>query len=154
MAGAYYERVYGEKYNGKLTTTEIAKLVREEIKAEVKAGTLPKGKYSVRSSYFAGGSSIDARISNLAVDAVYNPEYVEAVAKKEDTGRYTFMSEIYTPEVQAVTDRVRGMLAAYNHDGSDSMTDYFDVKFYSHVTLDWSWTDPILKAAVEAVNNA
>ena len=151
MAGQYYERVYGEKYDHNLTTTEIAKLVRNEITAEVKAGRLPKGKYSVRSEYFAGGSVIDARISNLDVKAVYNQEYVEAVAKGEDTARYTFMNEIYTQEVRAVRDRVDAMLRAYNHDGSDSMSDYFDVKFYQHVNFDWSWTEPILKAAVEAV---
>ena len=47
--------VQGEKYlkTTQLTTTEIAKLIRKQLKKE-----LPICKFSVTTSYFSGGSSI------------------------------------------------------------------------------------------------
>lgn len=36
-------RTYGAKYDRGLSTAEIAKRVREDIKAGIEAGTLPRG---------------------------------------------------------------------------------------------------------------
>jgi len=54
-----YERQYGARYDRTLTTTEIAKRFREDVKAAQAAGDLPLGlKVSVTTKYFSGGSSI------------------------------------------------------------------------------------------------
>lgn len=142
MAGQY-ERVFGAKYDEKLSTTEIAALVRGEIKAAVKSGKLPAAKYSVRTSYYSGGSSIRVQISDLAKGgaAVFEPEYLArgtdflmgpSVITADD--RYVRPSR-YLPWVNDAVEQVEEMLRAYNHDGSDTMTDYFDVKFYAHVDV-------------------
>jgi hypothetical protein len=126
-----YDRSYGAKYNdlpgspGWVDTTVIAKAIRADIKAAVKAGDIPGVKYSVRTSKFSGGSSIDVEIIGL-------PN-----ARVERAHPYGGTVFAYSDETSIVVDKVKAMVDAYNHDGSDSMTDYFDVRFYGHVSVDW-----------------
>lgn len=47
-----------------------------------------------------------------------------------------FWEDAATPEALAVQAALQELLDACNHDGSDSMVDYFDVKFYGHATVD------------------
>lgn len=135
-----YERAYGEKYDANLSTTQVAALVRGQIKAAVKAGELPAGKYSVRSSSYSMGSSINIRISGLS-GQVFEPEYLTNGDKYlngpsvEDATGWHRPSRYAAPVLVAVK-KVEEMLAAYNHDGSDIQSDYFDVKFYGHVSVE------------------
>lgn len=52
-----------------MTTTEKAKAIRADIKTAQKAGQLgelpAEAKFSVRTSYFAGGSSVDVELRNV-----------------------------------------------------------------------------------------
>lgn len=115
-----YDRTYGSSYDSNLTTTSIAKPVRKEIAALKKAGTLAKGwKISVRSEYFSMGSAI--RLSIVEIPADVEPWNQERTDRTEAR---------YSPEVVRVQKLILDIVAAYNHDGSDSMIDYFDVKFY------------------------
>ena len=130
-----YERFYGDKYNGKLSTVEIAKLIRQDIKNHIEMGCLPDAKYSVRSKYFSGGSSIDVHVSNLE-HKVYTPEMVHYLKLREfppiGVTCYTKVAENLLNTVQKIMDQ-------YNHDGSEIQSDYFDVNFYGHVAFDWEW---------------
>ena len=75
-----YERSYGTKYqefhtdaNGERvyrSAAEIAKAIRADIKAAVKAGELPKARYSVKSDSYTGGSSVDVTIGEAALHHV------------------------------------------------------------------------------------
>jgi hypothetical protein len=123
---------YGSRYRSGLSTTEIAKLVRLDIKQAIKARTLPKGRYSVRSAYFANGSSITIRILDLALQVV-SPQW--AMVEVIDPGRNR--EPVYTPAAGEVLKTLEGLLAAYNYDGSDLNTDYFHVNFYTSVDFDW-----------------
>ncbi len=129
---------YGNKYDSKLSTTDIAKRVRAEIKAatalpESDPWRLPKGlKVSVRSRYFAGGSSISSAVTAFP-SALLNPACVlHTVLFKHE--RYTF--ERYTKDGSRVLAVLKGMLDAYNFDGSDLQSDYFNVNFYGSVDVD------------------
>ena len=122
-----YDRSYGSKYDGSLSTTEIAKRIRADIKAAVAAGELP-GKpvsYSVRSAYFSGGSSIDVTIRDLP--NAFLPEGEHRVG-----GRKPWLSE----EASAVLEKVEAIHWAYNHNGSEVQVDYFDVNYYGHVEIE------------------
>jgi hypothetical protein len=139
------ERAYGTKYDKNLNTTQIAAMVRGEVKAAVKAGELPAGKYSIRSSYYSGGSSIRVSISGLSGN-VFDPEYLErgdaylmGPSVHDETGWHR--PHRYQAWVLAAVKKVEAMLWAYNHDGSDSQTDHFDVKFYGSVDVDTSRED-------------
>jgi hypothetical protein len=70
----------------------------------------------------------------VKVDAVpfpiVNAEYVKAAVVHAPYDRDLHR---HTPEATALLKKVEALVAAYNFDGSDSMTDYFHVNFYAHV---------------------
>lgn len=143
--------VYGPKYDKDITTTEIAKRVRADIKAAVKTGTLPKGiKVSVRTDYFSGGSSIDARITTFP-GTVIKPEVIGPNGKIDwnavELNRFGDEPGIYTKPVREAVALIEAILSDYNFDGSDSMTDYFHVRFYSHVNVDYRLDTPAARVA-------
>lgn len=129
----------GSKYEAtkRLSTPEISKLIREDIKSAKKRGQLPAGlKVSVRSDSFSGGSSIDIRITAIPEgQQLFNPEWAEAT----DNGRrYNERGlQRYTKAVQGWIDLLKEIHRSYNRDNSDSMSDYFSVNFYGDVTVDW-----------------
>jgi hypothetical protein len=122
-----YERVYGDKYNRELSTTEIAARIRADIKGAIAAGELPRGiKVSVRTSYFSGGSSIDLKITAF-------PGRILRAGHDHARG----FENYFTPEAYQAKKTLQAIMDAYNHDGSDITTDYFDVRFYGHAEFDW-----------------
>lgn len=133
-------RAYGAKYDRSLDVKQIAALVREQIKLARKlakktageTGTVklvdPIGdapeqiKFSVRIDRFSGGSSIDISILNEPEDWAW-----------EVRDHHGFPTEMPTPAFQALADELASLMRAYNYDGSDITTDYFDVNFYASV---------------------
>jgi hypothetical protein len=127
----------GTKYNKNLSTTEIAGLIRQEIKAAVKSEMLPKAKYSVCSTHYSGGSSIDIVII-APLFTIMNPKRIELEARDPRFQWQTYESEPrYTAEASQALKAIEGMLSSYNFDDSDSQSDYFHVNFYGHVKFDW-----------------
>lgn len=129
-----YEKTYGSKYDANLSVKEIAAIVRGEIKAAVKAGTLPKGKYSVRKEHH---NSIRVEIApeGEVFDARYlaDEDYIRGPMIMD--GDKMIRPSRYVPVVAAAVKTVEAMLWAYNYDGSDIQSDYFNVNFYSNVTV-------------------
>src|SRR6266571_4510193 len=105
-----YERAYGTKYDTKLTTTQIAALVRAEIKAaqkELAPGGFPRGlKFSVRSSYFSGGSSIDINISGIEAAGF---QIVTEAAALADPREFMPSCEQVTEQAKILNKRVEAM---------------------------------------------
>jgi hypothetical protein len=143
-AYAYPRRAYGLKYHlaRDLTTTQIAKLIRTDIKLARKAAQQTAAEpaalktvdpigdapaqitFSVRSQYYSGGSSIDITIKNI-------PEAWGWTAEDDHFGR---SRKVPTPELRALAQELKALHRAYNYDGSDITTDYFDVNYYGSVT--------------------
>lgn len=138
------ERKYGEKYASTqgLKRPEIAKLIREDIKAAVKAGTLPKGRYSVRTESYSGGGSIDITVSDVVGIPIVN---LDRLRWHRDNPHATYgcepanVRDRYTPEMREVIAKLERIHGSYNYDGSDSMADYYDVRYYGTVTVDCTW---------------
>jgi hypothetical protein len=134
-------RFYGAKYDAKLTTTQIAAIIRAQVKlarklakqagGEAGAVKLPDAigdapaeiKFSIRSERFSGGSAISISILNEPKDWAWE--------MRED--RYGHVREMPTAALQTLADELAELMKAYNHDGSDITTDYFDVNFYGSV---------------------
>lgn len=137
-------RVYGEKYADvqNLSLTEIAKLIRAEIKLARKVAKMtakpgavktvdPIGdaptqiKYSVRTEYFAGGGAINITIKNVPENWGWtrepDPHYPDEKVKTP------------APALRALAQALNDIQDSYNYNGSDSRVDYFDVRFYGHV---------------------
>jgi hypothetical protein len=145
---------HAEKGEG-LDTAQIAKAIREEIKAAVKSGALPKAKYSVKTDRYSMGSSITVEASKLPFPTL-NPD-----AFRVDPGAnwLTFDSarfrSRFTPKAQDVERKLSAIVNAYHWDRSDSSTDYYDERFARHVNLtedagEWKRVEAAKVAAARA----
>jgi hypothetical protein len=139
-SGYVDRRSYGAKYDhtGRMDIADIAKLVRADIKLARKIaqqtaepgslaivdtlGNAPAQiKFGVRVSRFSGGCALDITIKNIP-----DNWWVERNNGRE-RGKFG------SPALKAVAAELRQIMDAYNHNGSDLLTDYFDVRFYGHV---------------------
>lgn len=116
----------GSRYDSLLSTIDISARVRAYAKERYK-----DYKFSVRTEYYSGGSSIYIKLVSGPVPAF-----------KEDAPRpyVSTMSNIsenfgLTSEVFAVVSDVVAYCNSFNYDDSDSMTDYFDTNFYLHINV-------------------
>ncbi len=132
-------RFYGKRYDRSLTTTQIAAIVRQDIKMARKMaaetseddgpgavkvpnpiGDAPQGiKFSIRTEYFSGGSAINIVLRGMPTAWAWTTEQ-----------RYGHDQTVPTPALKALATELRELANAFNHDGSDITTDYFDVNFY------------------------
>ncbi|WP_375000188.1 hypothetical protein [Aeromicrobium sp. CTD01-1L150] len=109
---------------GHVNVTDVAKNVRQEIKTAKAAGHLPDHlDYRVTTDKFAGGQSLDVTVCGLDDTQVREP--------KNNNG-FTPL----TAEARELDSRVQGIADAWNRQDIDSMTDYFNVSYYSHVELE------------------
>lgn len=117
-----------------LDVAEIAKRVRRDIKAAKIVGDLPTdAKTSVRIRRYSMGQSIDVYVT------LPRPARVPSTDRRSSRhGEIEFGRPVeYTVTVEAanISATVRGILEAYNYDDSDTMTDYFDRRFYADVVI-------------------
>jgi hypothetical protein len=139
--GTVYERSYGYRYNEvDGGTVDIAKVIRRDVKQAVAEGLLPaRWSYSVRSPH---GTSIDVEVRdcpdawrdcdggqgcrNVWCTARNDPAYAHAAEKHV----------VLTEEAEAARMTLERIHNAYNHDGSELQTDYFDVRYYGYVSFE------------------
>lgn len=140
----------GSKYEAGLSTVEIAKRLRAEIKAAIKDGKLPKMTVSVRVPHY---NDLQIRISDLPLNP-YTRLYAAARNASLDLYNTPWRDQVHTAEALAIRDRLEEMAQAYRRDNSDISSDYFDCNFYLSVNFDWKWDADQLKAlqAEEAAN--
>lgn len=140
----------GTKYQATrdLSRVEIAKLIRADIKAAAAAGELPAGlKVAVRTSRYAGGGSIDVAITAAPLNPV-NPAWVSLPDnEKWGPGRTV---DRFTVEGQRIAAVIAEIHASYNYDNSDSMTDYFHVRYYGST----GWCGDFLRTCTAEIVDA
>jgi len=141
--------VRGAKYEAtrNLDITEIAKRMRADIKA---LNLRPGFKVAVRTQRYSGGQSIDIRVTALPDDfRVYSE--ARASWDKQFPNSYRpplSVADQHSPEYNEVKAKLEAIHNAYNRDNSDSMTDYFDTRYYGSVNFEGTWERG--KAEVEA----
>lgn len=126
-----YTRVEGSNYaqTADLDIKEVAKLIRKDLKTHYKGY-----KFSVRISGFSGGQSLGVVIKEIPDSlTLYNPEWLQQI---RTTGHYPYDLARNSPEAIQLCKDIRSIVQSYNYDGSDSQTDYFNVRFYTHVDFD------------------
>ncbi|WP_189055292.1 hypothetical protein [Longimycelium tulufanense] len=139
--GAWKGSKYEQARN--LTLTEIARLIRADLKLARKIGqsvddpavlAVPDPiadapeqiKYSVRTRYYSGGGSIDLVIKNVPEIWGWTVEPHPLYGEQE---RW----KIATAAMAALYHEVETIYHAYNYDNSDAMTDYFERHYWGHV---------------------
>jgi hypothetical protein len=124
----------GSKYNetSHLSISEKAKLIRAELKT-----AYPKVKFSVTTSKYSGGCSLDVEIK--AVDSnPFSPEYNEFLSSNKQLDEWNFSKEKYSAVFLAMKTNLKSIVEQYNFDDSDTQSDYYSVAFYSHIRVDES----------------
>lgn len=140
----------GTKYDATrdLPLTEVCKRIRQDIKDAIAGGRLPKVKVSVRKR--------DYRAVTLMVTEVpdsfrlYDSEYLAWARDNPSDDKYgngpyydygmPHRGQRMTAEYENVLEVLTEIAQAYNRDNSDSMTDYFDVRFYKTIEFCWKLT--------------
>jgi hypothetical protein len=120
----------GSKYDRDRDVASIAKLLRADIKAARKDGTLvlpADTKVSVTIDRFSMGCSVHVRIYDLPAELMYNAPGTEL------TNGYPYSGGSH-PYRQAAEARIKELMDAYLRDNSDSQSDYSDVNFYGSVS--------------------
>ncbi|MFB8236127.1 hypothetical protein ACFC58_06205 [Kitasatospora purpeofusca] len=133
---------YGEKYDRRLSVTQIAALIRQDIKlarrlaaeagpddgpGTVKLpnpiGDAPKEvTFSVRSRH---GSEIDITVQKA------DPSWAWATVDRNG-----YPTKVPTETMRALVVELKSLGNAYNFDGSDISTDYFHKKFYLSLRIE------------------
>lgn len=132
----------GEKYqsSGSLSTTDIAKLIRKDL-----ASAFPKKDgyaFSVITDYFSGGSSITVKVKSVPFTP-YSQEYAQKVVdngyKQRPASDWVYemphYRSFYNDIYKRFIDDVIRIVDSYNYSDCDGMIDYFDVNYYSSVSL-------------------
>lgn len=123
-------RTTGSKYEATkdLGVRELAKLIRADLKEAQAAGTVSKdATFSVRISRYSMGQSIDIAAAYPFPIRIAD----ELVQAARDAGHsWPWLRRDVADAKQFCED----LLASYNYDNSDLMSDYFDYKFASNVT--------------------
>lgn len=132
----------GSKYaeTEHLDIAEIAKLVRKDLKA-----AHPDVKASVRISRFSMGQSLDVAITAWSGEVHSRDRIREEILSPYGTHRTAWMSD----DAIALQNSIEAIVAAYNYDNSDLVSDYHHVRFYTHVSFACSDRERV-EAAVRA----
>lgn len=133
------DRGEGSRYDQKMDVKDIAKIVRSELADLAKKGQIPKFKYRVRIERFAGGSSIDVFIASGrdSVESMFNlPVLLTEMLQGYGRMPYGEKYQNKKPALVELQKLIEKKLRDFNHDRSDTQTDYWDVKFYAHVEVE------------------
>jgi len=130
---------YDRKFTGRncptgyVTASELAKLMRVDIKSAIAAGTLPgtARNYSVRVHNYSGGRSIYIEAQDLGgmwEDCKGGCNHWDC-----EHGRTTL---VLTEAGQKVQETIEDIRSSYNYDSSDAQVDYFNVNFYGSASVE------------------
>lgn len=104
--GSKYEETKG------IDGSELVKLIKADIKKQLR----PEYKVLAQKQEYSGGWSIHFQIKNTGIDKYGSPEEREVAKKLEK--------------------KVSDIVQSYNFDDGDTMSDYFHVRFYSHIRIE------------------
>lgn len=127
----------GSKYEAtrSLPFADVVKLIRADLKAAT-GTTIPKGfKFRTRQDNSRTSTGLVVTITPSSEFPVINPAWTRWTVHAPN-GDLQRPESRYAAELHHVIAAVESIVTAYNHDRSDTMTDYFDVRFYEHVTVD------------------
>ena len=132
----------GSRYDAHLSTTEITARIRAYIKLRYKGL-----KFSIRTKYFSGGSSITLKLVSGPVQMMRDDserQYISTVGGCISRG----YDQYITPEGLEILKDIDAFAMSYNYDDSDSMIDYYSTNFYFTLQVG-AWNAPFKQTAVQ-----
>lgn len=166
-AGSYRQQFYtvngwqGERYDRNLTTKDIAKLIREYVKAmyqtyrfsitsDVNSITIALTEYPVEltnselmlkyyhTNYHQRRSYIPSKgiIETNSMTQSDIEEWIRYQVETAHCERNVSKSDTWmNPVLYKVLQDIKNFMNSYNYDNTNSMEDYFDRNFYDHVQI-------------------
>lgn len=125
----------GKSYNRDLTLSDIAKLVRAQLKAQY-----PTCKFSVTTQHYSGGQSMDIKL----MSAPFSVFKIESVRSHNPNEYYLQKDTVINEKGFEVLSFIKKTVDSYNFNDSDAQIDYFNVNFYSHIGIG-KWDKPFTK---------
>lgn len=118
------------------STKELAKLIKEELEIEFEGEAV----FSVTTGGGTTTSSIDVQIVDLKFNP-YTDEFLKALQEGQTIESYNSSKrdewnrspDRFNEQFHQMTEKAEKILNQYNYDDSDSMTDYFDRRYYGFV---------------------
>lgn len=140
----------GSRYNKDLSSVEIAKRIRADIKAAQKAGELPAMTVSVRYERVTHSSAIRIYVRK------WEGQIWNVARAREDVQNPSAWSRIdnLSRKARSILDSLKDIANAYNYDKSDISSDYFNVNFYLTVDFDYELKNASQKATEATVRAA
>ena len=133
---------YGSKYDADLSIDEIIKRLRADIldTKKKKGSPMAGARITVRKRSVTHYWGITITVRTFAENPI-NPAYVKLLGPRCDYNNLFDLSpgdrpDKYTRRARQAIIQLEALAKAYNHDRSDSQTDYFDVRFYLDVDFD------------------
>jgi len=137
----YYDRVYGQRYDDLpryAPVKDIAQVIREQIKVARKLAKLTPDTGAVAVFDPIGDAPASVKFSVVTRNSSSIDITIKGVPEDWGWTRHECRnhgSEVCATEALVLLgEELASMLAAYNHDGSDSMRDHHDVRFYTSIT--------------------
>jgi|GEM_PF-1244099 len=125
--------IQGDKFDRNLSGVEITRALRADIKALVKAGKLPRAKYSVTLDKFSLGQSITITFADVPWNLFDHDYLLNEVAGKK---YWPIDKDRYSVEHRDLVVELEVLGSSYNRVDSRPQEDYFHAKFYLHVRAD------------------
>lgn len=126
----------GSNYESGMTMKEIAKRIRTTLKEKY-----PTTKFSVTVQHYSGGATLHLSVMESDVK-MFLPE--KELTNYSPNKYYIEKDEILTDEGKQMMAFVTKLVSSYNYDDSDSMSDYYDVNFYSEIRIG-KWDKPFIQ---------
>ncbi len=126
----------GKNYSPNLGTKEIAKEIRQSIKNDKE---LAECKWSVKTEYYSGGSSIHITLTEAPFEA-----FTDKFKSTHKSGytQHAFEEGCITPQAIKLMNKVREITRSYLYDNSDLMTDYHCRNFYDWYYIGGGYDKP------------
>ena len=124
-----YERTYSTRYEEtkELSHKELAKLIRKEVRIYMQQYN-KKYKISVKLSSY---NSIDIYVEFVEIANPYSKGFTNSIIANENSYMHNdCMHKMYNNEIITIIRDLENIRKAFNYDGSDLQTDYFDARYY------------------------
>ena len=121
--------VRGKLYDRNLDVKEIAKRMRQAIKAE-----LPGVKCSVKISRYSGGQAIDISLREASFNTKPIIPMQQWYEERDRAGIMRSWKENFERAMVQAMARLKQIHGRWNRDNSDNMSDYFNINYYGSVT--------------------
>lgn len=145
-----YRDIKGKKCDSIKSPIEVLPIIRKYVKQKY-----PNVKFSLVNQRGGMTYRFDFKFTQLPFNP-YTPEFL-AWGQRTNWGQLnyktdTFEGKRYNQKYIDMEEDIKRFVNQYNYDYSDPMTDYYDVRFYFFIDIDYKYAEQLGKGILKKVN--